>query len=161
MSCARTRILLAAATLAGGILAGSVVDRAVVGGPAWHTLGATAWAQYSRLADLGTGLVAYPVEAIGGALLTVAAAVSNYLDRRMRTRAALPLYLAVAFSLSGLLLTIKAAPIMLALATPPAGALEATFDEFFLWGLHVRGAADVLAFASQVWALAVLREGID
>jgi hypothetical protein len=161
MSCARTRILLAAATLAGGILAGSVVDRAVVGGPAWHTLGATAWAQYSRLADLGTGLVAYPAEAIGGALLTVAAAVSNYLDRRMWIRAALPLYLAVAFSLSGLLLTIKAAPIMLALATPPAGALEATFDEFFFWGLHVRGAADVLAFASQVWALAVLREGID
>jgi hypothetical protein len=81
MPSARTRLLLAAATFVSGILAGGVVDRVVVGGPAWHELGAEAWAAYSRHADLGNGLVAYPVEAIGGALLIVSAAVSNYFDR--------------------------------------------------------------------------------
>ena len=44
MPSARTRLLLAAATLVCGILAGGVVDRVVVGGPAWHELGSEAWA---------------------------------------------------------------------------------------------------------------------
>lgn len=83
MPSARTRLLLAAATLVSGILAGGVVDRVIVGGPAWHELGAGAWAAYSRYADLGNGLVAYPVEAIGGALLIIAGAVSDYFDRRV------------------------------------------------------------------------------
>lgn len=81
MPSARTRVLLAAATFLSGILAGGVVDRVVIGGPAWHELGAQAWAAYSRHADLGNGLVAYPLEAIGGALLIISAAVSNYFDR--------------------------------------------------------------------------------
>ncbi len=157
MGSARTRLLLACATFLGGTLAGTVVDRVVVSGPAWHELGAAAWAQYSRHADLGTGQIAYPVEAIGGALLTIAAAVSNHLDRNARGRAALPLHLAVALSIVGLLLTIKAAPIMLALATPqPAAAIEVAFTGFFFWGLYLRGAADVLAFVAQLWALATL-----
>jgi hypothetical protein len=41
-------------------------------GPAWRQLGVEAWAQYSRDADLGTGLIAYPIEAIGPTLLIVA-----------------------------------------------------------------------------------------
>jgi hypothetical protein len=61
----RTRLLLAAAVFMSGILAGTVVDRGLVGGPAWHALGAEARAQFSRRVDLGTGLIAYPVEAIG------------------------------------------------------------------------------------------------
>jgi hypothetical protein len=77
----RTRCLLAAATFMSGILAGTVVDRALVGGPAWHALGAGAWAQFSRRADLGTGLIAYPVEAVGATLLFIAALVSSRFDR--------------------------------------------------------------------------------
>ena len=79
MASTRTRILLPAATLLAGILAGGAVDRVIVGGPAWHKLGADAWAQYSRLADLGTGLIAYPIEGIGSTLLIIAAALSNHL----------------------------------------------------------------------------------
>lgn len=60
----RTRLLLGAAIVVSGILAGTVFDRVVVGGPAWHSLGAEAWAQYSRQADLGTGLVVYPVSTV-------------------------------------------------------------------------------------------------
>jgi hypothetical protein len=153
---ARTRLLLAAATLISGILAGAVFDRVVVGSPAWHALGAEAWEQYSRRADLGAGLVAYPVEGIGATLLIVAAAVSHYFDGGGRRGIAIPLIFAVVFSLIGLLFTVKAAPIMLALATPQApAALQRAFDEFFFWGLYCRGAADTLAFVASVWALSV------
>jgi hypothetical protein len=102
-----------AATLVSGILAGGIIDRVIVGGPAWHELGAEAWVEYSRRADLWTGLVAYPVEGIGATLLIVAAALSNYFDRSARREVALALHGAVALSIAGLLLTAKAAPIML------------------------------------------------
>jgi hypothetical protein len=154
---ARTRLLLIAATFLGGILAGTAVDRVIVGGPAWHELGAAAWLEYSRRADLAAGLFVYPIEAIGAAALTIAAAVSNYLDGNRRYATVLSLYCAAALSIVGLLLTIKAAPIMLSLAVPQsADAVLRAFDEFFVWGLYLRGAADTLAFAALVCALASL-----
>lgn len=153
----RTRYLLAAATIMSGILAGAVVDRALVGGPAWHALGAEAWAQFSRRADLGPGLIAYPIEAIGATLLLVAAAVSAHFERCARIGLALPLAAAVTFSLLGLLLTLKAAPIMLSLGSAePAVPLQHAFEAFFFWGLYVRGAVDVLTFFAAVWALSSL-----
>ena len=39
MASTRTQLLLAAATFLTGMLAGGVVDRVVVGGPAWQELG--------------------------------------------------------------------------------------------------------------------------
>ena len=160
MASARTRVLLAAATFLGGILAGGAADRVIVGGPAWHVLGAPAWAQYSRLADLGSGLVAYPIEGIGSALLTIAAAAGSHFDRAVTRTMSLSLYLAVAFSVIGLLVTVKAAPIMLGLAaaSQSPAAVERTFDEFYFWGLYLRGFVDVLAFAALVWALSNLRQ---
>jgi hypothetical protein len=98
---ARTRLLLLAATFLGGILAGTSVDRVIVGGPAWHELGAAAWLEYSRRADLGAGLVAYPIEGIGAALLAIAATVSNYFDGNRRRGTVLPLYCAAVFSIVG------------------------------------------------------------
>ena len=159
MAFTRTRILLAAATFLTGILAGGAVDRVIVGGPAWRELGAEAWAQYSRLADLGTGLVAYPIEGIGSALLIIAAALSNHFDRNAPRSVTLALYAAVALSIAGLLLMVKAAPIMLGLASSQSpAAVERAFDQFFLWGLYIRGLVDTLAFAALVWALANLRQ---
>ena len=67
------------------------VDRTLVGGPAWQALGAEAWTQFSRRADLGTGLIAYPVEAIGTTVLLIAALVSSRFDRGRRERVTLPL----------------------------------------------------------------------
>ncbi len=158
MSHARTRLLLVAATVLGGILAGGVIDRVVIGGPAWHQLGAEAWVQYSRRADLGTGLVAYPIEGIGTTLLLIAAAISIYFDGTSRRAVTMPLYVAVALSVGGLLLTAKAAPIMLALASPQtAGAIQHAFDKFFFWGLYLRGSLDTLAFVSAGWSLSNLR----
>ena len=87
----RTKLLLVGATILAGLLAGGVFDRVIVGGPAWHQLGAETWAEYSRHADLGIGLVAYPVEGIGVPLLLLAAAISYHLDRDS-IRAALVYY---------------------------------------------------------------------
>ena len=157
MPSARTQLLLAAATLVSGILAGGVVDRVVVGGPAWHELGAEAWAAYSRHADLGNGLVAYPVEAIGGALLIMSAAVSNYFDRGAGSMTTVSLHCAVVFSLVGLALTAKAAPIMLGLAAPQSPSVtQQVFDEFFLWGLYIRGTTIVFTFIAVTCSLAGL-----
>ena len=151
-----SRALLIAATLVTGILAGGAVDRVIVGGPAWHELGAGAWAQYSRHADLGTGLLAYPIEAIGGALLIVAAIVSSRRDVDSWQWRAPLLYCALVFSIVGLVLTVKAAPIMLSLAkSQPDAATQTAFDEFYVWGLYVRGSADLLAFVALVWALSI------
>jgi len=153
----RTRLLLVATTLVSGILAGTIADRVIVGGPAWHELGVEAWVQYSRHADLGTGLAAYSIEGVGAALLMIASAVSNRLDRNGWRGAAIPLLVGVAFSAIGLVLTVKAAPIMLGLEKPlPADAQERAFNEFFFWGLYLRGAADAGSFLAAVWALASL-----
>lgn len=108
-------------------------------------------------ADLGTGLVAYPVEGIGATLLILAAALSNYFDSNGRRGVSLPLYFAAALSIAGLILTAKAAPIMLSLASPQnAAAIERAFNEFFVWGLYLRGFVDTLAFIALVWALSNL-----
>jgi len=153
MASTRTLILLAAATFLSGILAGGAVDRVIVGGPAWHELGAQGWAQYSRLADLGTGLVVYPLEGIGSTLLIAAATVSSHFDRAAPRAATSSLYVALALSIGGLLLTVKAAPIMLGLASAQSsGAIERAFDEFFFWGLYLRGLVDTLAFAALILA---------
>jgi hypothetical protein len=98
----------------------------------------------------------YPIEAFAGAFLTVAAAASHYFDRIARPAFAIPLCAAIVFSWCGLLLTIKAAPIMLGIneVNDPA-ALQAAFDGFRFWG-NIRGASQVLAFAALMWALRLL-----
>jgi hypothetical protein len=154
MIIAPNRVLLAAATFIAGILAGGVVDRVIVGAPARHELGPEPWLQYSRHADLGTGLIAYPIEGIGSTLLIISAAVSTYVDRNRQFQKMFPLYCAVAFSVASLLLTVKAAPIMLGLSEPQSAmAIQTAFDGFFTWGLYLRGSANILAFVALVWAL--------
>ena len=151
--------LIVAATMLDGFLAGTNVDRTLIQMPAWRQVGARAWADYSRHANLGPGLLLYPFMAIGGALLTVAAAIAFQVAGAVPRGAALPIFLAVALALGGLLATARAAPKMLSLrriGDDPA-ALQAAFDGFEFWG-NVRSVCQVLAFAANVWALvAVLR----
>jgi hypothetical protein len=156
MTVQRTSILLVAATFIGGLLAGGNVDRAFVAMPAWEHVGAIAWGQFSRHADLGNSLVLYPLEAFGSTLLTLAAASSFYFDRVTRRDAAAPLYIAALLCIAGLIFTIKAAPLMLGIReVNEPGALQSAFEGFRLWG-NVRGACQVLAFAAQLWGLGVL-----
>jgi hypothetical protein len=156
MISARTRALLIATTVLSGLLAGGNVDRAIVAMPAWEQVGAAAWAEFSRHADLGNGLVLYPLEAIGAFLLIVLTTVSLYLDRAAKASIMLPLCGAVVLAAAGLLCTLKAAPLMLSVGHlgDPA-SLQQAFDGFRLWG-NIRGVAQVLAFFATVWALAVV-----
>jgi hypothetical protein len=88
--------------------------------------------------------------------------VSNYFDRNAPRGLALPLYCAAAFSVVGLLITVKAAAIMLALGRLQSKAsLKNAFDQFYLWGLYLRGSVDTLAFLATVWALSRLTAAGD
>jgi hypothetical protein len=151
-----TRILLILALLLSGLLAGGNVDRAFVAMPAWQQVGAVAWSEFSRHADLGNGLVLYPVEAIGGALLTLAVAIGLHFDRRAPRVATYCLYAAVLFAAGGLLFTVRAAPLMLGLRgeSDPA-ALQRAFEGFWYWG-NLRAACQVLAFLALLAATAAL-----
>ena len=92
------RLLLILSTFVSGLLAGGNIDRAFVAMPAWQQVGAPSWAAFSRHADLGNGLVLYPVEAVGGALLTLAAAIMIHFDRNAPRAAIVSLYAAVLFA---------------------------------------------------------------
>ncbi len=154
------RALLAFALLFSGLLAGGNVDRAVAAMPAWQIVGATGWAEFSRHADLGNGLFLYPVEAFGGALFALAAAIGFQFDRDALASVKVLLYASVVLAASGLLLTFEAAPIMLGIrdVADPA-ALARAFDGFWFWG-NLRAICQVLAFVAQLVALAIwlLRE---
>jgi len=159
MASSVTLSFVVAATAVSGLLAGTNIDGLIVQMPAWGQVGALAWATYSREADLGNGLVLYPLEAIGGALLTVCAAVAFYFDRTAPRSATIPIYAAVVLVLGGLLATTQAAPYMLSLreiGNDPA-ALQRAFDGFNRWGM-VRAVFQILAFGANLWALvSVLR----
>jgi len=151
-----TRILLILALLLSGLLAGGNIDRAFVAMPAWQQVGAVAWSEFSRHADLGNGLILYPAEAIGGALLTFAAAIGFHFDRSVPRAAASRLYAAALLAAGGLILTMRAAPIMLGLRgeNDPV-ALQQAFEGFWYWG-NLRAACQVLAFLAQLAAVATL-----
>ena len=139
-----------------------MLDRGLIATPAWEQLGAVSWAAYSREADLGNGLVVYPVVGILPTVLALAAAVSHRLDRRSARRSAsLPIYLTALFMLGVIATTLIAAPIMLGvddLGDDPA-ALQDAFDRFTVWGVYLRGCLFALAFLCCVWALVVLSRG--
>jgi hypothetical protein len=75
-------------------------------------------------------------------------------DRIVRLDVAIPLAAAIVFSWSGLLFTVKAAPIMLGIAgiNDPA-ALQTAFDGFRFWGI-IRGAFQIFQFAALMRMLA-------
>ena len=90
MSLRLTLRLTVAALLLGGL--GASFGRSLIEMPAWRHVGAEAWAAFSRTADLGSGLIIYPVEAISGTLLILAAAISFRLNPRRPRSVAIPIY---------------------------------------------------------------------
>jgi hypothetical protein len=122
--------------------------------PAWRKVGVQAWAAYSRHADLENGFFLYPIEAIGGAVFTIAAAVSFQFDSTAPASPILPICLSVALVLAGLLATVKAAPIMMSVRriSDDTSALQKAFNGFRRWG-NVRGVFQILAFLANIWAL--------
>jgi hypothetical protein len=159
MASVTTRTFLIFATLVSGLLAGGNVDRAFVAMPAWQQVGAITWAEFSRHADLGNGLILYPIEAIGGALLTIAAAMIVHFDGNAPRAAAVLIYAAALFAVGGLILTAKAAPTMLGIrGVSDLVVLQRAFEEFWYWG-NLRAICQVSVFLLQLATLAVLLRG--
>jgi hypothetical protein len=152
-----TRNLIAAATLISGILAGGNVNGAV-DGPAWQHLGVLAWAEYSRYADLSLGArILFPTEAFGAMILSVAAVLSFRRDGKEPRSVAFPIYAAALCAIGGLLITIKAAPIMLSIGHLGSDtvALQRAQDGFGFWD-RIRGVFQVLAYLANFWSLVAL-----
>jgi len=151
----RTLTLAILATICNAPLFGSL-NRAIIDFAAWRKLGVVAWADFSRHADLGPGVLLYPLEAVGGALFTLAAALSYHIDAKSHRSAAVPIHLAALGVVGGLLLTRKAAPQMLNLRTisdTDTAALQSAFDRFTFWS-YLRLAAQATAWLANLWTVA-------
>ena len=136
---------------------GDNLNRTIVEMPAWRTLGATAWAAFSRLADLGNGRIIYPVAGIGSTILVLAAAITFRMSSPRPWSVAVPVYGAALMNIGVILLTTQAAPIMLnvpRLGNDPV-ALQRAFEGFYLWD-SIRAVVGALAACAQIWAVVAL-----
>jgi hypothetical protein len=152
------RALATAATIIGGALAGGNIDRSLVQMPAWKRVGARRWAEYSQHADLERGLPFYPIEGIGGALLSIATAIALRRVRRVKRSAILAGNTAALFAIGGMLATLKAAPVMLSMKdaqTKSDAAVEEVFNAFHHWG-DLRSVCQILTFLANVATLTLL-----
>ena len=148
-----TLILILAATIVTGLLAGASLDKAVVQLPARHRMGVREFATFSRANDLGNGLIAYPVLGISAALLTIAAALVVFLQHTPFQHA-WPLYLSALLALLHSVTTSRAAPNMLSLRDPTLdeAILIETLNRFATWHT-LRAILQILNFMILVWAI--------
>ena len=158
MTSARTFSLIALATALSGWVAGAALERSAVEMRVWQTLGAESWAHFSHGAVFGTGLELEGVIGVAAAALMFAAAVSATFDRSSDRATPIALIVGIVFSLLGLIFTAKAVNLVqLLAASQPAADLQPIFDDYLIWGVDFRAAADAVAFVAVVWALLSLR----
>jgi hypothetical protein len=126
--------LVALATAVDGVLAGASLDQSIKQLPARHRIGAVAFSEYSRASDLATGVFWYAGLGVGGAGLTIAAAVGA-LVLGVSDRQRLPLLLAGLLAVAHSFTTARAAPINLSQrsAAGDEEALKRIFDRFERW----------------------------
>jgi hypothetical protein len=147
--------LVALATAVDGVLAGASLDQSVKQLPARHRIGVLAFSAYSRASDQANGVVWYAALGLGGAALTLAAAVSAVLagapDHQRR-----PLLLAGLLSVAHSLTTARAAPINFSQRAAGADepARQRIFDRFERWQT-VRASLQLATFLAMLRALAV------
>ncbi|OJY52834.1 hypothetical protein [Pseudonocardia sp. 73-21] len=146
--------LLLAATAANGIAAGATLDQAIKQLPARRRIGAPAYLDYVRAADMGNGLIWYPIMGVGTAALTLTAVVVGLLTHPT-TVLAIALVAAGAGTVAGGVTTARAAPTLLPLrhGEHTAEAVEAVLNRFATINA-LRAAAIVLTLAAAIWALA-------
>ena len=146
--------LIVLATVIDGLLSGGNVDRAIVAMPAWRQVGPLGWADFSRHADLGNGQFFYPAMAIGGTIISVAAAVLlKWTGRPYRDTA--PIVIAAGLMVAALPISFKAAPYMVSLhhiSNNDGPGLMRAFLGFEYWG-RLQGSFHVAAFCANLWSL--------
>jgi hypothetical protein len=157
LATSRTRGLLLGCVFGAAVLNGmlaSGINRTLLDMPAWQRVGAPAWAQFSRWADLKNGRILYPLEGIGGAVLSILAGIVFHRSRGSKRRsAALPIYAAALLALGGMLATTQAAPTLLSTRyTSDPVARQQALNGFEFWG-GVRAVFQSLAFCANLWSL--------
>ena len=146
-------VLLVAAAVIDGLLAGASLDQSIKQLPARHRIGVRAFSAYSQAADLANGIVWYAVLGIGGAVLTIAAGVVA-LALGAPTAQFLPLSIAALLAVAHSLMTARAAPINFSQRTASDDAeLEQIFARFERWQT-ARAILQLGTFVAVLWALA-------
>src|SRR5262249_15947113 len=150
-------VLLIAAALANGLIAGASLDRSVVQLPARHKIGVPAYSAFTVAHELeGVGLVWYPVLGIGSALLTIPAPVLA-----ARTGISLltgaPIYRAATAAWMPLVGTARAAPLNFRQRSAQGDEAELAriIDRFEKWHA-ARAVLQLASFVGTVVALASL-----
>jgi prolipoprotein diacylglyceryltransferase len=150
-------VVLIAAALGNGLIAGASLDRSVVQLPARRKIGVAAYSAYSVAHELeGVGLIWYPVLGIGSALLTIAAAVLVAATRITLLNGS-PIYLAAITAVMHTVVTARAAPLNFRQRSAQGDEAELTriIDSFERWHA-ARAILQLASFAGTVVALASL-----
>jgi len=150
-------VLLIAAVLANGLIAGASLDRSVVQLPARRKIGVPAYSAYSVAHELeGVGLIWYPVLGIGSALLTVAAAVFAAATGVSLLNGS-PIYLATTAAVMHSAVTARAAPLNFRQRSAQGDEAELAriIDSFAKWQA-ARALLQLASFAGTVVALAIV-----
>jgi hypothetical protein len=148
--------LVAAATFTNGILAGASVIRSLVELPAWKRINLSGFYEYGRAADLGRGLVLYPLVGILAALLAILAAIDGYLDG-VNSTAMILLLISLILAIAHSVTTTRAAPNMLRLRNAPNNPelIREVFERFKKWQDR-RAALQFVNFLMLAIAMAAL-----
>jgi hypothetical protein len=143
-------LLFSAST--GGLLAGMALDKSFVQLPSRKRIGIAAYVEYSRAADLGAGLLWYPMLGVGAALFAIAGALAVILQHLPMGKW-LAASAAAIFAVLHLFTTSRAAPKMLSLGNPASKAdAERTLRRFASWqGLRL--AFQIATFVFALWAV--------
>ena len=152
-----TRSLAVGAVFLGGIVAGFSVNRLLVELPAWAKLGPVQWASFTRRADLGKGLIVYPVEGLAALVCSVGAAVFAHFDRSHKS-AFLPLHLAGLTAVIAFVVTrYVIAPEVLNLRgdSPNPSSIQNAFASIRSWW-QLKAGLHTITFACNVWGLMTL-----
>jgi hypothetical protein len=147
-----TSVLLAA-TVSSALTCGATLDQTFKQLPARHRIGPAAYMAYVRAADLGNGLIWYPLLGIATTVLCLAAVVTGLLDHPTTVRTVALILLAVGTMLFTAA-TARAAPTLLTLrrgAVNEATA-NATLNRFARFNA-IRATGITLTLVAAVWAL--------
>lgn len=150
-------VLLIAAALANGVIAGASLDRSVVQLPARRKIGVSAYSAYSVAHELeGVGLIWYPVLGTGSALLTIAAGVVAAATGIYPLKGS-PIYLATIAAVLHSVATARAASLNFRQRSAQGNEAELAriIDGFEKWHA-ARAVLQLASFAGTVVALASL-----
>lgn len=153
MQVGTTLALLIASLSANGLLTGATLDQAIKQLPARKKIGVVAYSDYSRAADLGNGLVWYPVLGVGTAVLSVAAAAIGLANHTTGSETAALIAL-IAGSVAHMGSTALAAPTNISQrrAAGDEAALTVIFNRFARLNA-LRAALLVATLGIAIWAV--------